>query len=178
MKPHIANKDCRCEECKEALKDSAAFAARTAASVQLQSEMGLPLNPKAVALAEGAAAFMGKLNSAPLLTAAALRAVANGTSASDELKHITPEQFESWFEGRVATDKVNHPPHYTSHPSGVECIEISQHYNFCIGNVIKYLWRADQKGSPIEDLKKARWYLDREIANREKNTQPQEPDHV
>lgn len=60
-------------------------------------------------------------------------------------------------------DMVEHPPHYTSHPSGVECIEVTEHYNFCIGNAIKYLWRAGQKGSRIEDLKKARWYIDREI---------------
>jgi len=64
-------------------------------------------------------------------------------------------------------DMVNHPKHYTSHPSGVESIEITQHYNFCIGNTIKYLWRAGLKGDDIEDLKKARWYLDREIQNRE-----------
>lgn len=65
-------------------------------------------------------------------------------------------------------DSVNHPRHYTSHPSGVECIQISEHYNFCIGNAIKYLWRAGLKGDDVEDLKKARWYLDREILNREK----------
>lgn len=62
-------------------------------------------------------------------------------------------------------DKINHPTHYTSHPSGVECIEITQHHNFCIGNVIKYLWRAGLKGenTKLEDLKKARWYLNKEI---------------
>lgn len=65
-------------------------------------------------------------------------------------------------------DRVNHPPHYTGHPSGVECIEITEHYGFCIGNAIKYLWRAGLKGDAVEDLKKARWYLDREISNREK----------
>lgn len=66
-------------------------------------------------------------------------------------------------------DKINHPTHYTSHPSGVECIEITQHHNFCIGNVIKYVWRAGIKGedTKIEDLKKARWYLDREITRLE-----------
>ena len=61
-------------------------------------------------------------------------------------------------------DPVNHPQHYTSHPSGVECIEIIEHLNFCIGNAIKYLWRAGMKGEQIEDLRKARWYIDREIA--------------
>lgn len=67
------------------------------------------------------------------------------------------------------SDNINHPTHYTSHPSGVECIEITQHHNFCIGNVIKYVWRAGIKGedTKIEDLKKARWYLDREIARLE-----------
>ena len=63
-------------------------------------------------------------------------------------------------------DNINHPPHYTAHPSGVECIQITEHMNFCLGNVVKYLWRADAKGG-FDDLKKARWYLDREIARRE-----------
>lgn len=66
-----------------------------------------------------------------------------------------------------AHDPVNHPKHYTSHPSGVECIMITEHYGFNLGNVIKYLWRAEEKGAPLEDLKKARWYLDREIQKRE-----------
>ena len=66
------------------------------------------------------------------------------------------------------TDMVNHPPHYKSHPSGVQCIEITEHMNFNVGNAIKYLWRADAKGSPIEDLKKACWYIQREIGRRTK----------
>lgn len=64
-------------------------------------------------------------------------------------------------------DAVNHPKHYTSHPSGVECIQVTEHFGFNLGNVIKYLWRAEDKGAPLEDLKKARWYLDREIQKRE-----------
>ena len=67
-------------------------------------------------------------------------------------------------------DPVNHPVHYTSHPSGVECIQITEHYNFCVGNALKYLWRAGLKGDTVEDLKKARWYIDREIARRENGT--------
>ena len=59
------------------------------------------------------------------------------------------------------------PEHYKSHPSGIECIQITEHMNFCLGNVVKYVFRADSKGVPIEDLKKARWYLDREIQRRE-----------
>jgi hypothetical protein len=65
------------------------------------------------------------------------------------------------------TDNVNKPAHYNSHPSGVEVIRITEHMNFCLGNVIKYVLRADHKNDAIEDLKKARWYLDREISRRE-----------
>jgi hypothetical protein len=65
-------------------------------------------------------------------------------------------------------DNVNHPKHYTSHPSGIEVIEITEHMNFCLGNVIKYVLRADLKHDVIEDLEKARWYLDRELARRKK----------
>ena len=49
----------------------------------------------------------------------------------------------------------------------MECIQITEHFNFCLGNAIKYIWRAGQKGDALEDLKKARWYLDREIQRRE-----------
>jgi hypothetical protein len=61
-------------------------------------------------------------------------------------------------------DEVHHPKHYTAHPSGVECIQISEHMNFCLGNAIKYIWRAGLKtDNPLRDLEKARWYVDREI---------------
>ena len=66
------------------------------------------------------------------------------------------------------SDPVNHPPHYTAHPSGVEAIDIAEHMNFCVGNAIKYLWRADLKNDAIEDLRKAVWYIEREIKRREK----------
>jgi len=64
------------------------------------------------------------------------------------------------------SDPVSHPKHYTSHPSGIECIQVTEHFGFCIGNAIKYLWRAGLKGDAIEDLEKARWYIEREIARR------------
>lgn len=64
------------------------------------------------------------------------------------------------------TDLVNHPAHYTEHPSGIECIQVTEHMGFCIGNAIKYLWRADLKGNAIQDLEKAAWYIQREIARR------------
>lgn len=61
-------------------------------------------------------------------------------------------------------DFVDFPPHYREHPSGIECIEVVEHMNFCLGNAVKYIWRAGSKhDSPIEDLKKAAWYLNREI---------------
>jgi hypothetical protein len=69
------------------------------------------------------------------------------------------------------TDMVNHPPHYTSHPSGIETIQITEHMNFCLGNAIKYIIRADLKGKKIEDLEKAVWYINREI-ERVKNGTP------
>ncbi|SKG54558.1 Protein of unknwon function (DUF3310) [Mycobacteroides abscessus subsp. massiliense] len=61
-------------------------------------------------------------------------------------------------------DAIN-PSHYRNHPSGIECITITEHFGFNLGNAIKYIWRAGLKtDSPVEDLKKARWYLDRQIA--------------
>lgn len=62
------------------------------------------------------------------------------------------------------SDAVNHPPHYNSHPSGVECVTIAEHFNFNLGNALKYLWRAGVKSKdPVEDLRKSAWYLAREI---------------
>ena len=66
------------------------------------------------------------------------------------------------------TEKVDHPRHYNLHPSGVEAITVCEHMGFNLGNAMKYIWRADHKGAVIEDLKKARWYVDREIQKREK----------
>ena len=63
-------------------------------------------------------------------------------------------------------DPVNHPQHYLTHKSGVECIQVTEHMNFCLGNSLKYIWRADHKGDAINDLSKAVWYLEREIARR------------
>ena len=61
---------------------------------------------------------------------------------------------------------MDHPSHYTSHPSGVECITIVEHMGFCLGSAIKYIWRAGLKEGayPAEDLRKAIWLLNREIA--------------
>lgn len=70
------------------------------------------------------------------------------------------------------SDPVNRPTNYTSHPSGVECIQITEHMNFNLGNAMKYSWRAGLKDSedPVSDLAKAVWYIDREIKRLSKLT--------
>lgn len=75
------------------------------------------------------------------------------------------------MESKNKNNQVNHPKHYTSDPSGIECIDITRHRNFNIGNAIKYLWRAGLKedkdrkliDKQVEDLNKAVWYLVDEI---------------
>ena len=59
-------------------------------------------------------------------------------------------------------DAVNHPKHYTGHPSGIECIQITEHMGCNGGNALKYIWRCDLKGSGSQDLEKAIWYIHRE----------------
>lgn len=60
--------------------------------------------------------------------------------------------------------EATNPGHYRKHPSGVECITIVEHMSFCAGNAVKYIWRADHKSTtPIEDLEKAKWYIEKEI---------------
>ena len=81
------------------------------------------------------------------------------------------EYYDQANEMKKQIDMVNHPKHYTSDPSGVECIEITRHRNFNIGNAIKYLWRAGLKESvgkdvrekQVEDLRKAVFYINDEI---------------
>jgi hypothetical protein len=65
------------------------------------------------------------------------------------------------------SDPINSPAHYTW-LGGIEVIDITEHLGFCLGNVVKYVCRADHKGKPIEDLEKAQWYLAREIARRKR----------
>lgn len=62
-------------------------------------------------------------------------------------------------------DAVNHPRHYNDHPSGVECIDIVEHFSFNVGNAVKYLWRAGLKpgATELDDLRKAEWYISREL---------------
>ena len=68
-------------------------------------------------------------------------------------------------------DPIN-PNHYKSHPSGVEAIQITEHMGYCLGNAMKYIWRADLKHDDggLEDLKKAKWYIERELGKRNEST--------
>ncbi|WP_249024910.1 DUF3310 domain-containing protein, partial [Moraxella caviae] len=68
-------------------------------------------------------------------------------------------------------DPIN-PSHYTTHQSGIECIEITEHLSFCLGNCFKYLYRAGKKGDMVEDLKKAAWYAERAYLNGESGDMP------
>lgn len=68
----------------------------------------------------------------------------------------------------IVHDAVEFPKHYVSHPSGIEAIEITEHMGFCLGNAMKYIWRADLKADAVEDLRKAVWYIEREILRRSK----------
>lgn len=65
---------------------------------------------------------------------------------------------------QLQQERVHHPEHYKRKVPGIECIDVVQHFNFNLGNVIKYAWRAGDKGDYLEDLRKARQYLDFEIA--------------
>lgn len=72
------------------------------------------------------------------------------------------------------SDVINHPTHYNSHPAKcdcgkrIECIMVTRHMGFNLGNVVKYIWRSDLKGG-LEDLKKAQWYLADEIKKLDSN---------
>ena len=85
------------------------------------------------------------------------------------IERCKPKDMEQKTE--IKADNVNHPVHYNSHPSGIECIEIARHHNFNIGNAIKYLWRAGLKSEKgmedadkqVEDLRKAIFYINDEI---------------
>jgi hypothetical protein len=80
-------------------------------------------------------------------------------------KHVkeTGDISKGWIP---SDDPVNHPRHYTSHPSGIECIQVVRHFGFNLGNAIKYIWRADLKNDAVEDLRKAVFYLNDEISKR------------
>lgn len=82
---------------------------------------------------------------------------------------ITNKDIEDYKEvAPVQPDPVNRPAHYLKHPSGIECIQITEHMTFTLGNAMKYIWRADYKNG-TEDILKAIWYLQREVEKRAKD---------
>lgn len=78
-------------------------------------------------------------------------------------------------------DMVNHPPHYHSEyqhakcGETIECIDITRHLGFALGNAVKYIWRAGKKGTELEDLRKARWYISDRITQLEEVQCPPSP---
>lgn len=64
----------------------------------------------------------------------------------------------------AAEDVVNQPKHYTSHPSGIECIEISKYLSGCLAQAFQYVWRCGQKDDPVQELRKAIWFIDAELS--------------
>lgn len=111
-------------------------------------------------------------------TGCVIRTPLPGSSFSSKSEGLTAEERLAFVTGADTSnpllddlvfkevDLVNHPPHYTRHPAGFEVIEITEHEGFCLGNAVKYLLRAGVKGGKdkyVEDLEKAKWYIDREI---------------
>jgi len=89
----------------------------------------------------------------------------------------SPQKVDDSMKKNESNDTVNHPSHYTSNPSGIECIDVTENYDFLVGNAIKYLWRAglkkelgkEDREKEIEDLNKAVWYINRKIKKLNKN---------
>lgn len=90
------------------------------------------------------------------------------------VQEIAP-QYRQTMQEKMSVDNVNHPPHYNNSPAKcecgrrIECIDITRHMAFNVGNAVKYLWRCELKGNTLEDLKKAAWYIADEIKEREKS---------
>jgi hypothetical protein len=85
------------------------------------------------------------------------------SAAGSPIKPKDVPQVTHYEFGNSNVDFVNHPPHYTT--GGIETIDFieAKQLNYNLGNVVKYITRADHKGNRAEDLRKAKWYLEREI---------------
>lgn len=83
------------------------------------------------------------------------------------MRFKTKREFERWLRGQPM-EAVDHPAHYGGADNPYEAIKVIEAWGlgFCLGNTVKYIARAEHKGATVQDLEKARWYLDREIANR------------
>ena len=77
--------------------------------------------------------------------------------------HGPREPFSIKDSPEKTPEAVDHPDHYNEHPSGIECVDVVEWMSFNLGNAMKYLWRASLKGQETQDLKKAIWYIQREL---------------
>lgn len=84
--------------------------------------------------------------------------------------HLAEDEIELDTGAVETSNAVDHPSHYTWLPNGLEVIDLTEHLNFSRGNAVKYICRADRKGNELEDLQKARWYIEREIQRIQKET--------
>lgn len=93
------------------------------------------------------------------------KTVAIATSTASAYEKLAQAYKNKKEVAKATPDNVNHPAHYKV--GGIETIDFieAKQLNYNLGNVVKYITRADHKGNNIEDLQKARWYLNREIAN-------------
>jgi hypothetical protein len=110
-----------------------------------------------------------KAKSLPMTALAPVNRVPPKRGRPSKNKFVTPKEMIKSVVNRynksVEKDNVNHPPHYKA--GGIETIDFieAKSLNYNLGNVVKYITRADHKGNKLEDLQKAQWYLNREINN-------------
>ena len=107
-------------------------------------------------------AYILRSKARALIPKADIEVAADNMVAEDTLP---PEDEVTFIPAFLQADEVNHPPHYTV--GGIETIDFieAKGLDYNLGNVVKYVSRADQKGNKLQDLEKARWYLERAISN-------------
>lgn len=96
-------------------------------------------------------------------------------SLTDEQRRLVQEPARTTSSvPKEGGGKEDHPSHYNSHPSGVECIDVTEHMTFNLGNAVKYIWRHGLKSGETadEDLAKAEWYIRRERDRLKKKVGP------
>ena len=99
----------------------------------------------------------------------------NVKTITELAKEVPTKNYPSYLDcpkpqhALAKADAVNHPKHYTDTPFGLEVIEITDKYDFSVGNALKYILRAGKKNDAVEDLEKAVWYLNHKIEMMKKN---------
>lgn len=110
---------------------------------------------------------VGEMFGAPRLRRRPINLLSSESDAPGQRDDKAVSQEEAIGAEASLEDPIN-PSHYRRHASGVECIEVTRHMNFNVGNAMKYIWRYEHKGDPVENLKKAQWYLNDEIVRLER----------